>query len=272
MQGESNEHESACRKIADRFPERWLRLYVFAKLRSDPVFPAAYQLLRETSQPVTDLGCGVGLLAFYLRERNCHMPITGVDCDKRKIERAREIARRNYEGVSFRKTQARRSVPREGHIAVFDLLHYLSPNDQSDLLDQLASRLSPGCLLLIRDCPRDAGPRYWLTHLAERLAQVTTWNLKTPLYFPSRDEIGSVFNEEHFAHATRSLWGRTPFNNHLFVFRRRGGVTAPAPEGRSDNLHSLGDAKSVRGSGGETPGPRDGALHGEGESHRDTPA
>ena len=44
--------------------------YAGRKLRRDPIFPAAYELLRESNEPLLDVGCGVGLLAFYLRERN----------------------------------------------------------------------------------------------------------------------------------------------------------------------------------------------------------
>jgi 2-polyprenyl-3-methyl-5-hydroxy-6-metoxy-1,4-benzoquinol methylase len=221
------DHENACRRVARRFPERWLRSYALRKLRTDPAFPAAYDWLCREEGPVTDLGCGVGLLPFYLRERNWQGSVTGVDCDGRKIGRARRAAEGNYADISFLEQAAADSVPSAGHIVLFDLLHYCAPNEQRNLLDRLAARLAPGCLVLIRDCPREPNRRYWLTHLAERFAQAVTWNLQTPLHFPTRAEIAAPFEEERFGRSLRPLWGRTPFNNHLFVFRRHATGVAP---------------------------------------------
>ena len=63
-------HEEACARVAARFEERWLRIYVNWKLRTDPIYLTAFDLFRNSDQPLVDIGCGVGLLAFYLRERN----------------------------------------------------------------------------------------------------------------------------------------------------------------------------------------------------------
>ena len=82
------EHEEACSRVAARFSERWLRVYASRKLRGDPIYSAAFELFRDSGRPVVDLGCGVGLLPFYLRERNFKAPICGFDADGRKIARA----------------------------------------------------------------------------------------------------------------------------------------------------------------------------------------
>lgn len=213
-------HEAACSRVAANFTERWLRSYVGRKLRSDPSFPAAIELLRATTQPLIDIGCGVGLLAFYLRERDFLQPITGVDRDSRKIGRARAIAEHTYRDISFIEQDVSEPIAVLGNVVLFDVLHYLSPNQQVALLERLAARVAPGGMLIVRDCQRDRNLRFWLTHLAERFAQLTTWNMKVELHFPSRDEICAAFHQENFSRTITPLWGRTPFNNHLFVFRR----------------------------------------------------
>lgn len=213
-------HEAACSRAAANFGERWLRSYVGRKLRSDPIFPAAFELLRGSSQPLIDLGCGVGLLAFYLRERDFLEPITGLDRDSRKIARARVVAERTYRDVSFIEQDVCEPIAASGNVVLFDLLHYLPPNEQMTLLARLAARVAPTGMLIVRDCPRDGNVRFWLTYLAERFAQSTTWNMKVKLHFPTRDNICQAFDENDFSHNIASLWGRTPFNNHLFVFRR----------------------------------------------------
>ena len=221
-------HEEACVRVAARFDERWLRIYAGRKLRSDPIFPAAFELFGAGNQPLVDIGCGVGLLAFYLRERNFLAPICGLDRDGRKIERARAVAARTYHDLSFVEQDVCAPIAPAGNIVLFDLLHYLPPNDQTSLLERLATRVAPGEMLVIRDCPRDDNARFWLTHLAERFAQTTTWNLKTPLHFPTREMICAAFDMKEFSQSVAPLWGRTPFNNHLFIFRRRAAATVPA--------------------------------------------
>ena len=228
-------HEAACARVAARFGERWLRIYAGRKLRSDPIFPAAYELLRASSQPLVDVGCGVGLLPFYLRERNFLPPISGLDCDGRKIERANAVRQGVYRDLQFLEQDVTSPIAQTGNIVLFDLLHYLRPSDQSGLLERLAARVPPGGVLAIRDCPRDGNARFWLTHLAERFAQRTTWNLKADLHFPTREGIFAAFDEAQFTRTVEPLWGRSPFNNHLFIFRRRATATAPAGAGRNRN-------------------------------------
>jgi hypothetical protein len=137
------------------------------------------------------------------------------------------VAAAGYRDLQFIEQDVCAPIAQSGNIVLFDSLHYLQPNDQAHLLERLAARLAPGGTLIIRDCPRDGNARFWLTHLAERFAQMTTWNIKVPLHFPSRAEIFAVFDETQFSRSVAPLWGRTLFNNHVFIFRRR--ALAPVP-------------------------------------------
>jgi 2-polyprenyl-3-methyl-5-hydroxy-6-metoxy-1,4-benzoquinol methylase len=233
-------HETACSRVAANFRERWLRTYVGKKLRTDPIFPAAFELLRASRQPLVDIGCGVGLLAFYLRERDFVEPITGFDRDSRKISRARVVAERAYPELSFIEQDIREPIAALGNVVVFDLLHYLSPNEQMALLERFAARVAPDGMLIVRDSPREGNVRFWLTYLAERFAQATTWNMNVELHFPTRDKICAPFDEQDFSWSIRPLWGRTPFNNHLFIFRRRAPAVVLNEAECSDSSLSLG--------------------------------
>jgi 2-polyprenyl-3-methyl-5-hydroxy-6-metoxy-1,4-benzoquinol methylase len=228
--GDVSEHESACACIAAQFPQRWLRGYVRSKLRRDPIYPTAYDLFRSSDEPILDIGCGLGLLAFYLRERGCRQPILGLDVDARKTRQGSRIAAR-YRDVDLRHQDVQGPIPAfSGSIALFDVLHYLPLAEQTSLLSHLAQCVAPGALLVIRDCPRDNGPRFWMTYVAEKFAQAVSWNLNTSLHFPSRERIAEAFNENEFEGESRPLWGTSPFNNHLFIFRRGGSETVPAGE------------------------------------------
>jgi len=67
-----------------------------------------------------------------------------------------------------------------------------------------------------------------MTCLAEKFAQAVSWNLNTSFHFPSRERIDEAFGEKEFERESRPLSGKLPFNNQLFIFRRRASETAPA--------------------------------------------
>ena len=217
-------------RVAARFPRGWLRSYAKSKLRRDPIFPAAYELLRCSDQPILDVGCGIGLLAFYLRERGCTQSIAGLDVDPRKIRHARKAAAERYREVSFHEQDVQKPLAEfRGNIALFDVLHYLPLAEQSALLSRLAQSIAPAGLLIIRDCPRDGSFRFWMTWLAEKFAQAISWNLNAPLHFPARERLVEAFSEKQFTREIRPLWGGSPFNNHIFIFRG----TGVSPVGRA---------------------------------------
>jgi 2-polyprenyl-3-methyl-5-hydroxy-6-metoxy-1,4-benzoquinol methylase len=195
---------------------------VRSKLRRDPIYPAACELFRGSAEPILDIGCGLGLLAFYLRERGCQQPILGLDVDARKTRQGSRSAASRYRDVEFRCQDVQESLPAFcGNIALFDVLHYLPLAGQTALLSQLAKCVAPGGLLVIRDCPRDNNLRFWVTCVAEKFAQAISWNWSTSIHFPSRERIAEAFNENEFERESRPLWGQLPFNNYLFVFRRK---------------------------------------------------
>src|ERR1700686_1462507 len=159
---ETTAHEPACARVAARFPRGWLRHYVRSKLRRDPIFPEAYEVLHGLEEPILDIGCGIGLLAFYLRERGCAQSIIGLDIDARKIRHARNAAADRYHDVSFHEHDVRiRFAGVQANVALFDLLHFLALAEQTSLLSRLRACIAPGGLLIIRDCPRDGSLRFW---------------------------------------------------------------------------------------------------------------
>ena len=54
----------------------------------------------------------------------------------------------------------------------------------------------------------------WFVHFSR-------WIPKRGWNFPTRDEVLLPFGEEGLAGDVRPMWGRTPFNSHLFTFRRK---------------------------------------------------
>lgn len=211
------------RRVAERFGSRFLRSYSRSKLRIDPVYRAVLELLRGSSAPLFDVGCGLGLLEFFLRENGFSSAITGIDHDERKVAQANAIAS-HYTDLEFHSGDAREQIPAGRSVLLIDVLHYFSAGDQRRILENAAAAVPEGGIVIIRDAVRDGSLRYRLTAAQEGFSRLIRWLRAERLNFPARDEITAPFRG--FEQEVVPMWGRTPFNNYLFVFRRlSGGMT-----------------------------------------------
>jgi SAM-dependent methyltransferase len=205
-------------KIAALFPGRWDQNYVAAKLRTDPLYSALADHLRHSRLPLLDLGCGLGLSAFFLRSEGIEVPIVGLDYDSRKIESARRAAASsNTADLSFSHHDARRGLPEhQGNVSILDILQFFTPDEQESLLKLAASRVAPGGKLIIRSGLRDASWRFTVTVIGDWLAKATFWMKAAPTHYPTAEDFQKILTP--FGKVEISpLWGRTPFNNHLIV-------------------------------------------------------
>lgn len=217
-----SDEKAVIEKIAGYFAgSRWLQGYVRGKLRTDPAYLTVLDLLRRHPQPALDIGCGFGLLSFYLREHGFREPIFGVDSDGKKTAKAAEIATRHYTGLTFAPTDARDVPVDYSAVVMLDVLHYLNAESQSILLTSIAEKLPAGGMVIIRNTPRDGTWRYFLTWLEEVFVRVVGW-IKGGgiIHFPTVEEVAAPFRQRGYVEEIRPLWGRTPFNSHLFVFTR----------------------------------------------------
>lgn len=203
--------------IAARYPSRFLRMYVRSKIRLDPVYAAVFERVRGCDDPLFDVGCGIGLLAAYLRARGVRAPIHGVDHDERKVAIAGSVVPE----ATFSVADARTPIDTEGTIVLLDLLHYFRAEEQARILESAATCATT---VIIRDAIRDGSWRYRITFLQETFSRVVRWLRAERLHFPTREDVMRPF--ANFDAEVVPLYGRTPFNNYLFVFRRSGmGIT-----------------------------------------------
>jgi len=204
-------------RLASLYDRRSLQGYVRWKVRTDPAYSAVRRVLRGRSRPVVDLGCGVGLLPFYLREHGHAAPMTGIDFDQRKIDVARNAARR-YDDIEFIAGDARDALPADHDIVIVDILHYFDSASQQTILANAARAAGDDGLIVIRQGIRDSSWRYRLTAFVDGLARVFKWMKAEQLNLPTRAEVEAPFTD--FVAEVRPLWGRMPYNSYLFVFRR----------------------------------------------------
>ena len=204
-------------RIAARYPSAFLRWYVRAKVRIDPVYAAVFDRISESSDSLLDVGCGVGVLAAYLRTRGFAAPIRGIDHDERKVAVAAHVV----QDATFEIGDARSAIAMGGTVVLLDLLHYFRGADQAAILAAAAANAKT---VIIRDAVRDGSWRYRLTYAQETFSRAVRWLRAERLHFLTRDEIMQPF--AGFDAEVVPLYGKTPFNNYLFVFRRsNSGIT-----------------------------------------------
>ena len=209
--------DDVAEQIAARYPTRFLRTYVKLKVRHDPVYDAVFERIGATNEPLLDVGCGIGVLAAYLRTRGFNAPIRGIDHDERKIAIAKSVVPE----VAFGVADARTAIDDGGTVVLLDLLHYFRADDQARIL---ASAATHARTVIVRDAIRDGSWRYRLTYAQETFSRAVRWLRAERLHFPRREDVIRPF--VNFDIEVVPLYGRTPFNNYLFVFRRStGGIT-----------------------------------------------
>ena len=203
---------AVAKRLASLYDRRDLRAYVRWKVTGDPVYAAVVQRLCDRDRPLIDLGCGVGILPFFLREHGFRAPIIGIDFDQRKIDLARRAARR-YRDVDFIAADARSELPADHDVVMLDLLHYLDDATQQQILANVARSAN---YVLLRQGLRDDSWRYRMTAAVDAIGRAIRWMKADALNYPTRERITSAF--DGFASEVVPLWGRSPYNNYLFEF------------------------------------------------------
>ena len=207
-------------RIAARYRRPSHRSYIRSKLRWDPLFAAVAPLLVDSPRALLDIGCGLGLLGQYLRERGFRAAYHGLDLDAQKIDEARRAADVARFDLDFADGTADSLPAFSGDVALLDVLHYMPADAQRRVLVEAAARVANGGMLVIRNVLRDRSWRFRITVLQERLARLLGW-MRSPLGdFPQREDIEAPLREMGMAVRVKPLWGRTPFNSYLFVAQR----------------------------------------------------
>ncbi|MGY1426341.1 methyltransferase domain-containing protein [Lysobacter sp. A289] len=212
------------RRIASAFGpggdgNHWDYYYSRGKLGSDPLYPGVCAALRGSTQPLLDLGCGLGLLAHALREDGLALGYRGVDNDAGKIARASGAAQRQgLVDVAFDCIDLARGLPdHRGSVAILDVLQFLAPDAQHRTLDTTIAMLTPGARLVIRTGLDDGSARARVTHAVDVFSRLVGWMNTAPRRYPDEATLRERFDAAGLRSRFTPLYGNTPFNNWLVV-------------------------------------------------------
>jgi len=218
----SRSKTAAVRAVSRRFGMRthfgW---FAAGKLWLDPAFEELATQLRSETLPLLDLGCGLGVLGFYLRERGCVFDVLGVDTDAKKVGAGCDVAAAAYPGIRLEVGDARASYPFSGNVAILDVLHYFEDEARTAALLSSAEMVAPTGRLFLRTAIRDGSLRYWITYAEDVMTRSIGWiDGAGQINFPTVEQVVAPMRERGFESRYQPLWGPTPFNSYLFEFRR----------------------------------------------------
>jgi SAM-dependent methyltransferase len=218
----TNDTSAIARRISSLCGSKWDRYYTLSKLKTDPVYAGVFRELEGRGAPLLDIGCGMGLLAFYLRERGWKGEVAGLDYDERKIDAGRRmVGAGGHRGISLSVGDARGDLPgHRGDVTILDILQFFTPDEQERLLRAAASRVAPGGKFIIRSGLRERNFRFFLTKSMDFVARATFWMKSAPVHYPTASFFRETLEPEGFSVRIAPLWGRTPFNNYLVVAGR----------------------------------------------------
>lgn len=222
--------EAAARlyRPAGRYP------YYFArgKLGMDPVFPALLSrgLIGEGSR-ILDLGCGQGVLGALLVaarsrfEANAwpsdwplpprHWSLRGIELQDRVANWGR-LALQDHAQIQtgdIRNAQ----FPDADLVVILDVLHYLEPDAQNRVLEQIARSLRGGGMLLLRIGNADGGFRFLVTRWADSLSTLCRGQGLPAHHCRAADDWRAALEALGFSVQMESMSRGTPFANVLLI-------------------------------------------------------
>lgn len=162
-----------------------------------------YNELIPRDATVLDLGCGYGFIAHMLSFCAPKRKITGVDFDAEKIRVAQNCPMK-HEKLSFECADLSDYPIQPADVMILsDVLHYLAPEAQSDLLKRCTAALNPGGFLLLRDADAAKQKRHGRTRTTELLSTKVVGFNRTAgdlqqLWFSSFEEIAATVRSQGF--------------------------------------------------------------------------
>ncbi len=179
-----------------------------------------YNRLIESRKRIVDVGCGYGYLSVFLNYFDPSREIIGMDYDEDKVAVADHCIKKS-DRLSFQTADIREWDLPESDVYFFnDVIHYLRPEEQLDLLKKVNTKLGANGIIVIRDGIIEFQDRLKNTKLTEILS--TKWfkfnKTTNDLSFLSAKQIERFANENGFGFELIEHSSKT--SNVLMILKR----------------------------------------------------
>jgi uncharacterized protein (DUF2062 family) len=203
-------------------PRRY-RYYVAWKVRLDPIYPMVLPLLQGRRE-VLDLGAGLGILAFFVKQASPSTTVRCVEWDAKKAALAQRLLGPQAEVVEADARRAELGSPEA--IVLLDVLHYSPVDQQRAWLERCIAALQVGGVLVLRELDVEKGQT---PAAIERRAVKGGWNKGDGVYPWAISEL-VAWLDSCGLEVTRKAGGRGLFRaNALLIATKRGGRPLAAP-------------------------------------------
>ncbi len=171
-----------------------LEWYLRSKLMMENNYDPFNEQLPKTGK-ILDIGCGYGFMTYMLAFLSDKRELTGIDIDQKKIETAHNCHFKP-DTVKFHCTDAMNfNFEKYDGIVLSDILHYISKEEQRELVDKCMNSLSVDGVLVLRDSVSDLEGRQKVSHLSEFFSTTFGFNQLASgnLYYNSKQDIIDMF-------------------------------------------------------------------------------
>ncbi len=179
-----------------------------------------YNKLIGKRKSIVDVGCGYGYLSLFLHYHNPDRTILGLDYDADKIALADNCMKLSH-SIRFFSTDLRMHNFSSTDVYFFnDVLHYLTEEEQFDVLEKAYSTLNDGGLLIIREGIVELSAKHKNTKRTEELS--TKWfkfnKTTNELCFLSSEKLKSFAEKKNLSFELTKHSSNT--SNVLMVLRK----------------------------------------------------
>jgi len=208
--------EAASRyRTISRFAEGMAR----GKMKGDPVYRRILPHL-EGAHTLLDLGCGEGYLLSLARFHAPALRLHGIDHDGARLALARQVMDGEPHVTLEVQDLQSAEFPGADVISCLDVLHYLAPERQDQVIQRMCDALTANGVLVIRDGTSDGGWRTTVTQASEHLARIVGRHKGDGIHFRPKQALGQVLERNGMEVLLEPCSEGTPFANLLWTARK----------------------------------------------------
>ena len=166
-----------------------LEWYLRIKIRLEKNYNIFNDIVPRSAK-IYDIGCGYGFLTYMLNLVSEQRQITGIDYDCKKINTAQNCGIKNNNVNFICDDITKFNFEKADVFIINDVLHYLLPEQQSDLIEKCINNLNSKGILILRDANKELKKRHWGTQYTEFFSTNSGFNkTQNKLNFTSKEQI-----------------------------------------------------------------------------------